>query len=259
MKTFTSKRTLATLTLITVTAFSFSIHSPQSYAGWGDLLKKIEEKAPDIISGDEKVGATALDTETLIRGLKEALEVGTQRAVEGVSKTDGYFANPLIKVPMPETVETGAKLLRKFGMGSLVDDFELSMNRAAEEAAPQATEYFLNALKAMSFEDAKKIYEGSDDAATSYFKDKTSADLDSVFKPIIRSAMEKVGATRYYQQMVNEASSYPLVGDMDLNLENHVTNKALDGLFLMLAEEEKKIRQDPLARSTDLLKQVFGK
>ncbi len=159
---------------------------------------------------------------------------------------------------MPDTVESGAKLLRKFGAGSLVDDFELSMNRAAEQAAPQATEYFLNALKAMSFEDVKRIYEGSDDAATNYFKEQTSADLESVFKPIIRDTMESVGVTRYYQQMVDEASSYPLVGDMDLNLENHVTNKALQGLFLMLAEEEKKIRQDPLARSTDLLKQVFG-
>jgi hypothetical protein len=132
------------------------------------------------------------------------------------------------------------------------------MNRAAEKAAPKATEYFLNALKAMTFEDAKKIYEGSDDAATRYFQDKTSGDLESTFKPIIKDAMQQVGATRYYQQMVDEASKYPLVGDMDLNLENHVTDKALEGLFLMLAEEEKKIRQDPVARSTDLLKQVFG-
>ncbi len=247
---------------LTITTMLLSLSSvfliSQSHAGWGDLLKKIEEKAPEIIGNDEPLKSTSLDTETLIRGLKQALEVGTQRAVENVSKTDGYFSNPQIKVPMPDTVETGAKLLRKFGMESVVDDFELSMNRAAEQAAPQATEYFLNALKAMSFEDAKRIYEGSDDAATNYFKDKTSADLESVFKPAIRSTMEKVGVTRYYQQLVDEASQYPLVGDMDLNLENHVTQKALEGLFLMLAEEEKKIRQDPVARSTDLLKQVFG-
>ncbi|MCW8884248.1 MAG: DUF4197 domain-containing protein [Motiliproteus sp.] len=228
------------------------------HAGWGDLLKKIEEKAPEIMNSEEGKSAAGLDTETLIKGLKEALAVGTQRAVEEVSKTDGYFSNPTIKVPMPDTVESGAKLLRKFGGDSLVDDFELSMNRAAEKAAPQATEYFLNALKAMSIEDAKKIYEGSDDAATRYFQDKTSGDLENTFKPIIKDAMKQVGVTRYYQQMVDEASKYPLVGDMDLNLENHVTDKALEGLFVMLAAEEKKIRQDPVARSTDLLKQVFG-
>ncbi len=231
-----------------------------SIAGWGDLLKKIEEKGAEVLdqsgAGGNAVGN--LDTETLIMGLKEALEVGTRRAVDEVSKTDGYFGNPKIRVPMPDTVDKTTGLLRKFGLGSLVDDFELSMNRAAEKAAPQATEYFLSALREMSFEDARKIYEGSDDAATQYFRDRTSADLESVFKPIIRETMEEVGVTRYYQQLVDEAGKYPLVGDMDLNLENHVTDKALDGLFMMLAAEEKRIREDPVARSTELLKQVFG-
>jgi len=244
------------------TALLIALFSLPTLAGWGDLLKKIEEKAPEILNSsdsDAKTSLTNLDTETLIKGLKQALEIGTKRAVDGVSKTDGYFANPKIKVPMPESIDSATQLMKKFGLGSLVDDFELSMNRAAEKAAPQATEYFLNALKVMSFEDAKKIYEGNDDAATRYFQDNTSADLESVFKPIIRDSMEQVGATRYYKQLVDEASQYPLIGDMDLNLENHVTDKALEGLFLMLAEEEKRIREDPVARSTDLLKQVFGR
>lgn len=246
------------LTLCTSTALLLLFIFTGAQAGWGDLLKKLEEKAPDLMENSAALNTTNLDTETLIRGLKEALAVGTQRAVENVSKTDGYFANPKIKVPMPEVVESGAKLVRKFGGGTLVDDFELSMNRAAEKAAPQATQYFMDTLKAMSFEDAKKIYEGEDDAATRYFQDKTSGQLEGVFKPIIEQTMEQVGVTRYYQALVKEASQYPFVGDMDLNLENHVTRQALEGLFIMLAEEEKRIRQDPMARSTDLLKQVFG-
>ena len=235
--------------------------SSPTMADWGDVLKKLEEKAPEVLNSSDNKEALSignLDTETLIEGLKQALEVGTQRAVDEVSKTDGYFGNPKIKVPMPDTINSATKLLRKFGMSSLVDDFELSMNRAAEKAAPQATEYFLNALKAMSIEDAKKIYEGNDDAATVYFREKTSSDLETTFRPIIRDSMKQVGVTRYYKQLVDEASQYPLVGDMDLDLENHVTNKAMNGLFLMLAEEEKRIRKDPVARSTDLLKQVFG-
>ncbi|MEH6470847.1 MAG: DUF4197 domain-containing protein [Halopseudomonas sp.] len=230
-------------------------------AGWGDLLKQIEEKAPELLQDNEPKAATNssnLDTDTLVRGLKQALEVGTQRAVDNVAKTDGYFANPAIKVPLPMAVETGSTLLRQYGMGTLVDEFELSMNRAAEKAAPQATQYFLETLQQMSIDDARQIYQGADDAATRYFQQHTSSQLETVFKPIITDAMEQVGVTRYYQELVQQARQYPLVGDMDLALENHVTEQALEGLFLMLAEEEKKIRQDPLARSTDLLKQVFG-
>ena len=247
--------------LLPSSVFLLFLFCSPAIADWGDVLKKLEEKAPEVLNSSDNKDAMSignLDTQTLIEGLKQALEVGTQRAVDEVSKTDGYFGNPKIKVPMPENVNTATQLLRKFGMESLVDDFELSMNRAAEKAAPQATEYFLNALKAMTIEDAKKIYEGNDDAATLYFRDKTSDDIEKAFKPVIRESMEQVGVTRYYKQLVNEASQYPLVGDMDLDLENHVTDKAMDGLFLMLAEEEKRIRKDPVARSTDLLKQVFG-
>tara|TARA_R110001583_G_scaffold41161_1_gene131018 strand:+ start:5459 stop:6235 length:777 start_codon:yes stop_codon:yes gene_type:complete len=242
---------------------SFILPPALAQAGWGDLIKKIEESTPELLKSTEpSTGSTSnnagLDSDTLIRGLKQALEVGTQRAVEGVSKTDGYFANPAIKIPLPDAVNKGSSLLRKMGMGTLVDDFELSMNRAAEKAAPQATEYFLSTLNKMSIEDAREIYQGADDAATRYFQQHTSSQLETVFKPIITETMEQVGVTRYYKALVQQASQYPLVGDMGLDLENHVTTQALEGLFLMLAEEEKKIRANPLARSTDLLKQVFG-
>ncbi len=230
----------------------------QPQAGWGDLLKKLEDNAPALLQSTPVQESNSLDTDTLVRGLKQALEVGTQRAVANVSKPDGYFSNPSIRVPLPTVVDRGSALLRKFGMGSVVDEFELSMNRAAEKAAPRATEYFLQTLKAMSIEEARTIYQGPDDAATRYFQQRTASQLEGEFKPVIKEAMEQVGVTRYYQALVHQAAQYPMVGDMALDLEQHVTDRALDGLFLMLAEEERLIRQDPVARSTELLKQVFG-
>jgi len=247
-----------------ITAIGFAavmaIQPQLAQAGWGDLLKKIEESAPELLPGKSATSNTdsSLDTETLVRGLKQALEIGTQRAVDSVSKTDGYFSNPRIRIPLPAVVNQGSALLRQFGMGTLVDEFELSMNRAAEQAAPEASAHILETLKQMSIEDARKIYQGGADSATRYFQEHTTDQIEAAFKPKIAAAMEQAGVTRYYQALVKQASQYPLVGDMGLNLENHVTGKALEGLFLMLAEEEKKIRADPVARSTDLLKQVFG-
>ncbi|WP_421862363.1 DUF4197 domain-containing protein [Motiliproteus sp.] len=241
---------------------SISLLAPvNAVAGWGDILKQVEEQAPQLLQqGTNSDGAShsSLDTDTLIRGLKQALEVGTQRAVDQVSQTDGYLGNPTIRIPLPSVIDQGAKLVGKFGGQSLVDDFERSINRAAEKAAPLAAEPFLTTLKGMSFEDARQIYEGSDDAATRYFQDKTQADLKTAFEPIIRDSMQQVGVTNYYQALVKQASQYPLVGDMNLDLESYVTDKALVGLFKVLAEEEKRIREQPLARSTELLKQVFG-
>ncbi|MEH6651399.1 MAG: DUF4197 domain-containing protein [Motiliproteus sp.] len=234
-------------------------------AGWGDILKQVEESVPGLTesTADSTINNTSnngssLDTDTLVRGLKEALAVGTQRAVDEVAKPDGYLANPKIKVPLPAVISSSATLLDRFGMGALVDQFEVSMNRAAEAAAPQATQYFLDTLKQMSIEDARKIYNGADDAATRYFEQQNTGQLQALLQPVIVEAMDTAQVTHYYQALVKEASSYPLVGDLDLDLEKHVTDKALKGLFVMLAEQEKLIREEPVARTTDLLKQVFG-
>ncbi|RDE24913.1 DUF4197 domain-containing protein [Motiliproteus coralliicola] len=238
-----------------------SATTPIAFAGFGDLLKQVEEQTPQLLqqsTNSDGASHSSLDTDTLIRGLKQALEVGTQRAVDQVSQTDGYLGNPSIRIPLPSVIDKGAKLVGKFGGQSLVDDFELSINRAAEKAAPLAAEPFLTTLKGMSFEDARRIYEGSDDAATRYFQDETSEELKTAFAPIIRDSMEQVGVTSYYQALVKQASQYPLVGNMNLDLESYVTDQALVGLFTVLAEEEKRIREEPLARSTELLKQVFG-
>ncbi|MBS1113365.1 MAG: hypothetical protein H6Q92_1128 [Nitrospirae bacterium] len=204
-----------------------------------------------------KTGAT--DDATVVSGLKEALAIGTENAVKNVSQTDGYFSNKLIKILMPEKIQKVADVLKMAGYQKQVDDFVLSMNRAAEKAAPQAASYFKDAIKEMTFEDATKILNGGDTSATEFFKGKTQDKLYSAFKPIISSSMNEVGVTRSYKDMMGQYESLPFMSKESVDLDHYVTNKSLDGLFTMIGQEEKKIRTDPAARVTDLLKSVFGK
>ena len=192
-------------------------------------------------------------------GLKEALKVGTENTVHLTGKTDGYFLNQTIKILMPEKLRTLEKGLRAVGYGPKVDEFVLSMNRAAEKAAPFAKQIFWNAIEEMTFEDARQILSGHDTAATDYFKGKTSDRLAVVFKPIVDKAMNEVGVTRQYKRLVGRYETLPFVKKETFDLDQYVVNKALGGLFHVLGEEEKKIRTDPAARVTDLLKEVFGK
>jgi hypothetical protein len=192
-------------------------------------------------------------------GLKEALKVGTENTVNLTGKTDGYFLNQAIKILMPEKLRTLEKGLRVVGYGPQVDEFVLSMNRAAEKAAPFAKQIFWDAIGEMTFEDARKILSGHDTAATDYFKEKTSDKLAGVFKPIVDKAMNEVGVTRQYKELVGRYETIPFVKKETFDLDHYVVTKALDGLFHVLGEEEKKIRTDPAARVTDLLKEVFGK
>ena len=194
----------------------------------------------------------------IVAGLLEALDIGTQNAVQLVSRTDGFYRNPQIAIPLPDTVRKMEKVLTTIGYGAQVDAFKLSMNRAAEQAAPQAKELFGQALKQMTFDDARKILAGRDNEATLYFKDKTSAQLGTRFKPLVHSAMAKVGVTRHYQTLHAKMKSIPFAEVLNLDLDQYVTDRALEGLFVMLAAEERKIRQDPTARVTDLLREVFS-
>ncbi len=229
--------------------FVFSVGS-QVDAGFQDWLKETVKKL-----GGEK----GLSEDEIINGLKQALEVGTSNAVTTVSKTDGYLKNPKIRIPLPGNVQKVEKLLRATGFGNQVDEFELSMNRAAERAAPEAKTIFWDAVKQMSFTDARQILDGPDDAATQYFQGKTTDRLQEIFKPITHQAMSEVGVTNYYQSIDDKIKTIPFAADqMNFDLDQYVTDKALNGLFLMLAEEEKKIRQDPAARVTNLLKKVFA-
>lgn len=226
--------------------FSYGL---QVDAGFQDWLKETTKKL-----GGEK----GLSEDEIIKGLKQALEVGTTNAVATVSRTDGYFKNPEIRIPLPENVMKAEKLLRATGFGNQIDEFELSMNRAAERAAPEAKTIFLDAVKQMSFTDARQILDGPDDAATQYFQGKTSGRLQEIFKPITHQTMSEVGVTSSYQSLDDKIKTIPFADQMSFDLDQYVTDKALNGLYLTLAEEEKKIRQDPAARVTDLLKKVFG-
>jgi hypothetical protein len=228
--------------MMTVLAASFA------YAGFmDDLMNKINIPA-------EK----GLDQSTMISGLKEALSIGTEKAVQNVSSLDGYLGNQAIKILMPEKMQTVADVLEKFGKQDLVDEFITSMNRAAEKAAPKAVPHFTNAIKEMSIEDAKTILDGGDTAATDYFKTKTFDNLYGEFKPIIATSMNEVGVTSLYKEIMGKYTAVPFAKEVTPDLDHHVTQKSLDGLFYMVAEEEKKIRTDPAARVTDILKKVFG-
>ena len=222
---------------------------PPASSGWGDILKDVQKA----LGCKESISEA-----DIFQGLKEALHIGTDKAIKGVSKINGYYKNSKIRIPLPKAVQKVEKLLRGAGYGAKVDSFELSMNRAAEKAAPKAKTLFWDAIKGMTFSDAKKILKGRDNEATLYFKEKTSDKLQAIFKPIVHDAMHQVGVTRTYQDLDAKVRSIPFAERLNFDLDQYVTEGALDGLFLMLAEEEAKIRRDPAARVTDLLKRVFG-
>lgn len=235
----------AVLALVTIPA--------SGSAGFLDTLSQGIEKFRGAGSG--------LDDSTIVKGLKEALATGTTRAVKSASQRDGYFRNETIKILVPEKLRTATNLLGKFGFQQQVDDFELRMNRAAEKAAPMATDYFVSALKQMTFDDARKILNGGDTAATEYFRGKTGDKIFTAFKPVVTSSMQDVGVASSYGQLLKKIQAVPFgsAAVESLDLDNYVTGKAVDGLFTMLGEEEKKIRTDPSARGTELLRKVFGK
>ena len=192
-------------------------------------------------------------------GLKEALQVGTENAVGLTGKLDGYFANQAIKILMPDRLRSFERGLRTVGYGPQIDEFVLSMNRAAERAAPFARQIFVGAITDMSFDDARKILAGPDTAATQYFQEKTTDRLTAAFSPVIDRALDEVGVTRQYKELVGRFEAIPFVRMESFDLNHYVTGKGLDGLFHVVAEQEKQIRANPLARTTDLLKEVFAK
>ena len=203
----------------------------------------------------------SLDNNTIVKGLKEALATGTERAVAAVARPDGYFGNQLIKILLPDRIQQAADLLKEIGYRQQVDEFVLSMNRAAEKAAPKAAGFFGDAIRQMTVEDAQGILSGGDTAATTFFEKKTRSKLFDAFKPTVAKSMDQVGTVRAYKEMIGKYEAFPLAslaGTPSLDLDTYVTNKALDGLFIQVGEEEKKIRTNPAARTTDLLRKVFG-
>lgn len=203
-------------------------------------------------------GDTPLTTAEVAEGLKEALVKGISTGSDLVSITDGYFKNPEIKIPFPPEVKKVEDALRRIGLGSQVDKFVMTLNRGAEDAAKEAKPIFIAAIKSMTIQDAWSILRGEENAATEYLKRTTSGLLKEKFKPVIQSSLNKVNATKYYGEIVSRYNMIPLVEKVNPNLDDYATDKAIEGLFVMIAKEEKNIRQDPLARTTELLKRVFG-
>jgi len=231
------------------------IVSAQAFAGnaWlnkgSELLKSF--------GGSQKAGS--LTIEEIGAGLKEALNVGSGNVVKQLGVTDGFNKDSNIHIPLPGSLEKVKTMLSKLGMSSLLEDLELKLNRAAEVATPKAKQLFSNAITSMTMQDVKGIYEGPDDAATQYFKSKMSPDLSREMKPVIEESLSEVGAVKSFDNMMKQYKAIPFVPDVKADLTDHVVEKGMDGIFYYMAKEEAAIRQNPVKRTTDLLKKVFNK
>jgi hypothetical protein len=203
-------------------------------------------------------GGSSLSDAEVGDGLREALRVGTERVTSTLGQVDGFNTNPDVHIPLPASLETVQSALAMVGMSSVADDLELRMNRAAEAAVPQAKELFWQAVSEMTLEDAQGILSGPDDAATRYFQDKMTGPLTERFTPVVNQELADAGAVQSYDQMMGDYRELPFAPDVETNLTPYVVEQALDGMFLMLAREEAAIREDPAARTTELLQTVFG-
>ena len=237
-----SRRALAALALALVAAVGCATSAPAQQSPLDQFLKGIQ---------DATKGGNGLGDVKIGQGLKEALRVGTENAVSLTGRVDGYFTNAAIKILMPER-------LRTLGYGPQVDELVLSMNRAAERAAPAAKQIFWDAIGDMTIDDARKILGGAETAATDYFKEKTTPRLTTAFKPVVDRTMNEVGVTRRYNDLLGQARALPFLNLEKYDLDQYVVGKALDGLFHVVGEQERQIRTNPAARVTDLLRDVFG-
>lgn len=212
-----------------------------------------------VSDADKMLGTEqALTTAEVGEGLKEALINGISKGSDLASQLDGYFKNPEIRIPFPPDVKRVENKLRQVGLGNEVDQFVMTLNRGAEDAAKEAKPIFIDAIKQMSISDAWGILKGQPDAATQYLKRTTTAQLKGRFSPVIQNSLNKVNATRYYGDIVNKYNKIPFVEKVNSDLNSYATDLAIQGLFIMIAKEEKNIRENPVARTTDLLKRVFG-
>jgi hypothetical protein len=227
--------------------------APPVFAGWLDWFGFLK-----FGRGDE-ADATGLTRRQLATGLKQALDLGVHSAVGALGQTDGYLNNPKVAIPLPDHLEKLEKVLKRFRKEKIAEEFVESMNRAAEAAVPAAANVFTAAIAKMTIKDARALLDGGDNAATEYLRRKNSADLQRRMRPIVDDAISRVGVTDRYQRLLKKAG--PLANYLDTgrwDLGRYVTAKATDGVFIMIGEEEKRIREDPAARTTELLKEVFS-
>lgn len=227
-----------------------------------DFLKRGKELLRQIPGTGSSTGTgtttAILSNQEIGSGLREALKVGVKTVVGQVGAVDGFNGDPLIHVPLPDSLQTVQKTLSRVGMSTLMDDLEVRLNRAAEAAAPEAQEVFWQAIDEMTMDDVRQIYDGPDDAATRYFERNMTPSLVERMKPIVDSSLAEVGAVRAYDNAIGRYKAVPFVPDVKADLTQHVLERALHGLFLYLAQEEAAIRQNPAKRTTALLQKVFG-
>jgi hypothetical protein len=227
----------------------------------GALMISVQPAAAQwdkVLKGLGGLGSGGLSDVKIGSGLQEALKIGTENAVSQTSQVDGFLANKAIKILMPKPLQAMEQPLRLVGFGPKIDEFVVGMNRAAEKAVPFAKEIFWDAIGQMTFDDARKILNGGDTAATDYFKAKTSKKLHTAFRPSVESVMNEVGVNRQYNDLIGRYQNVPFAKSITFDVNQYVTEKATDGLFYVVGQEEKKIRTNPAARVTDLLKDVFG-
>jgi len=234
------------------------VYSCAVHAGLSDYLDSLKGLT-DTGSTTAPSAADSLSNTEVVAGLKAALQEGTQFAVETLGRSGGYLDNADVRIPMPESLVWVEKSLRRLGQEQLADDFVASMNHAAEQAVPEAAAIFSEAIQAMTLDDARAILAGPDDAATQYFREHTETALTERMRPVISRTTENTGVTSAYKHMLSGAGGLSgLLPGEATDIDGYVTRQALDGLFSMVAVEEQRIRENPLARSSDLLKKVFG-
>lgn len=249
MRRITSYNTLA-IGLCLLMLFANSAHAEESWWQKGlNTLKGLEV---------DQSAVTELTAAELSTAFKQALQLGSEKVVAQLAKADGFNSDPQVHIPLPAAIEKARPLLDKVGMSATVAELELKLNRAAEQATPKAQALFVQAIKDMSFEDVQAIYQGPEDSATQYFKDKMQVSLAAEMQPIVSNSLAEVGAVKVYDQLISDYKNIPFVPDLKANLTEHVVNKGMDGLFYYLAKEEAAIRKDPLKQSTALLKKVFA-
>ena len=254
------KQILAVTLFISLTG-SFN----SAFSGWQDWMKEADSvlKSTTGKSATSNITST-LSNDEITQGLKEALDIGVKKAIDMLGKNNGFLNDQSVKIFMPESMQKAEKTLRSLGQEQMADEFITSMNRAAEKAVPQVSNIFIDAISKMSLDDAQGILQGSDTAATDYFKENTSEQLTGLIKPYVNDAMNQAQVTQYYKAMTGQVKKYDTFGLMNQylgsasDIDKYVTDKTMEGLFTKIAVQEKLIRQNPAARSTELLKNVFG-
>jgi len=239
------------LVILSVIFVGGTIINPAA-AGWRDVFDDVKEK----LNSSSKGG---LSTSDVVEGLKEALKVGSKKSIDILGKTDGFYKDKHVKIPMPEKLQNVDKLLRRIGQDKLADRFIKTMNRAAEKSVKSTFNIFVSAIKQMTLKDAMDIYKGRDDEATRYFRKTKGSEIQQTIHPIVKKATEETGVTSNYKKIASKVRKlHPSLAKSMPNIDEYVTEKTMDGIFYKLAKEEALIRKDPAARTTEILKKVFS-